>query len=38
MDWVDLAWPRYLKEYQTEPTNIIEKMMYPKVQKYVFLY
>ena len=33
MDWVDIAWPRHLKQCQTETTNIIEQMKYPKVQK-----
>lgn len=35
MDWVDLAWPWYLKEYQRESTNVLDQMMYPKVQKLV---
>jgi len=35
MDWVDLAWPWYLKEYQRESTNLLDQMMYPKVQKLV---
>ena len=33
MDWVDKVWPWYYKECQTETTNILEKMKYPKVQK-----
>lgn len=33
LDWVDLAWPRFLKQSQTESTNTINKMKYPKVQK-----
>ena len=33
IDWVDRVWPRHLKECQTESTNIIDKMKYPKVQK-----
>ncbi|XP_062590943.1 lysine-specific demethylase 2A-like isoform X1 [Saccostrea cucullata] len=37
MDWVDTVWPRHLKECQTESTNIIEKMKYPKVQKYCLM-
>lgn len=34
VDWVDVVWPRHLKEAQTESTNLLEDMMYPKVQKY----
>ncbi|BFZ04644.1 hypothetical protein BsWGS_07683 [Bradybaena similaris] len=37
LDWVDRAWPRHLKECQTESTNVIEKMKYPKVQKYCLM-
>ncbi|CAG5116109.1 unnamed protein product, partial [Candidula unifasciata] len=37
IDWVDRAWPRHLKECQTESTNVIEKMKYPKVQKYCLM-
>ncbi|XP_074640784.1 lysine-specific demethylase 2B-like isoform X2 [Tubulanus polymorphus] len=37
IDWVDRAWPHHLKECQTESTNIIEKMKYPKVQKYCLM-
>ncbi|CAL1543944.1 unnamed protein product [Lymnaea stagnalis] len=37
VDWVDRAWPRHLKECQTESTNVIEKMKYPKVQKYCLM-
>ncbi|CAG5136102.1 unnamed protein product [Candidula unifasciata] len=37
LDWVDRAWPRHLKERQTESTNVIEKMKYPKVQKYCLM-
>ncbi|KAK3599372.1 hypothetical protein CHS0354_036378 [Potamilus streckersoni] len=37
VDWVDVAWPQHLKECQTEATNIIEKMKYPKVQKYCLM-
>ena len=33
LDWVELVWPRNLKDQQTDPTNDITKMMYPKVQK-----
>ncbi|RUS79534.1 hypothetical protein EGW08_012702, partial [Elysia chlorotica] len=37
VDWVDRAWPRHLKECQTESTNVIERMKYPKVQKYCLM-
>lgn len=37
MDWVDLVWPKFLKQSQTESTNTITKMMYPKVQKYCLM-
>ncbi|XP_064619317.1 lysine-specific demethylase 2B-like isoform X2 [Lineus longissimus] len=37
IDWIDTVWPRHLKECQTESTNIIEKMKYPKVQKYCLM-
>lgn len=37
LDWVDLVWPKFLKESQTESTNSIEKMKYPKVQKYCLM-
>ncbi|GFR58760.1 lysine-specific demethylase 2B, partial [Elysia marginata] len=37
IDWVDRAWPRHLKECQTESTNVIERMKYPKVQKYCLM-
>lgn len=30
-------WPRHLKEAQTEATNVLEDMMYPKVQKYCLM-
>ncbi|XP_071177206.1 uncharacterized protein [Mytilus edulis] len=33
VDWVDTVWPRHYKDCQTESTNIIDKMKYPKVQK-----
>lgn len=36
-DWVDTVWPRIYKKCQTESTNIIEKMKYPKVQKYCLM-
>ncbi|XP_060069633.1 lysine-specific demethylase 2B-like [Ylistrum balloti] len=37
VDWVDTVWPQYLKDCQTESTNIIDKMKYPKVQKYCLM-
>lgn len=37
IDWVDWVWPRHLKESQTEGTNVIEDMKYPKVQKYCLM-
>lgn len=37
LDWVDLVWPKFLKESQVESTNSIEKMKYPKVQKYCLM-
>ena len=37
VDWVDKVWPRHLKEMQIEPTNNMEDMMYPKVQKYCLM-
>ena len=37
LDWVDWVWPKHLKESQTESTNSIDDMKYPKVQKYVLM-
>ncbi|XP_049794770.1 jmjC domain-containing histone demethylation protein 1-like [Schistocerca nitens] len=37
IDWVDCVWPRHLKEAQTESTNVLDEMMYPKVQKYCLM-
>lgn len=37
VDWVDVVWPRHLKEAQVESTNLLEDMMYPKVQKYCLM-
>lgn len=37
IDWVDVVWPRQLKEAQVEGTNSLEDMMYPKVQKYCLM-
>lgn len=36
VDWVDNMWPPDLKQSQTEATNIISEMKYPKVQRYEF--
>lgn len=36
-DWVDVVWPRRLKEAQIEGTNSLHHMMYPKVQKYCLM-
>ncbi|XP_013788563.1 lysine-specific demethylase 2A-like, partial [Limulus polyphemus] len=32
VDWIDWMWPPHLKKSQTEATNAIEDMKYPKVQ------
>lgn len=37
IDWVDVVWPRQLKDAQVEGTNVIDEMMYPKVQKYCLM-
>ncbi|XP_001606028.1 jmjC domain-containing histone demethylation protein 1 [Nasonia vitripennis] len=37
IDWVDVVWPKHLKEAQVESTNLLEDMMYPKVQKYCLM-
>nr|XP_013189630.1 unnamed protein product [Amyelois transitella] len=37
IDWVDTVWPRHLKDQQTESTNALDEMMYPKVQKYCLM-
>lgn len=34
VDWVDNMWPPNLKHSQTETTNLISEMKYPKVQRY----
>lgn len=34
VDWVDNMWPPNLKLSQTEGTNVISEMKYPKVQRY----
>lgn len=36
-DWVDVVWPKQLKEAQVEGTNVLDVMMYPKVQKYCLM-
>lgn len=33
VDWVDNMWPPNLKQSQTEATNVISEMKYPKVQR-----
>ncbi|XP_054853019.1 lysine-specific demethylase 2B isoform X2 [Eublepharis macularius] len=37
VDWVDNMWPRHLKERQTDATNVISEMKYPKVKKYCLM-
>ncbi len=37
IDWIDSVWPRHLKEDQTETTNDMRFMKYPKVQKYCLM-
>lgn len=37
LDWIETAWPQHLRESHTESTNLIDKMKYPKVQKYVLM-
>ncbi|XP_041427133.1 lysine-specific demethylase 2A isoform X3 [Xenopus laevis] len=37
IDWTDNIWPRHLKDRQTESTNVIQEMQYPKVQKYCLM-
>uniref|UniRef100_A0A8C7CUX4 Lysine-specific demethylase 2B n=1 Tax=Oncorhynchus kisutch TaxID=8019 RepID=A0A8C7CUX4_ONCKI len=37
VDWVDNMWPLKLKQRQTEATNVISEMKYPKVQKYCLM-
>uniref|UniRef100_A0AAX7UIE8 Lysine-specific demethylase 2B n=1 Tax=Astatotilapia calliptera TaxID=8154 RepID=A0AAX7UIE8_ASTCA len=37
VDWVDNMWPPGLKQSQTEATNIISEMKYPKVQRYCLM-
>ena len=37
LDWIETAWPQFLRDSHTESTNLIEKMKYPKVQKYVLM-
>lgn len=34
IDWIDNAWPQSLIASHTESTNVLDKMKYPKVQKY----
>ncbi|XP_073830990.1 lysine demethylase 2 [Musca autumnalis] len=37
IDWVDVVWPKRLKDAQREATNLLGNMMYPKVQKYCLM-
>ncbi|XP_035754436.1 lysine-specific demethylase 2B-like [Egretta garzetta] len=37
VDWVDNMWPQHLKERQTDATNAISEMKYPKVKKLLLL-
>jgi len=37
IDWVDNVWPRHLREDHDEATNAMDKMKYPKVQKYCLM-
>ncbi|CAG5867425.1 unnamed protein product [Menidia menidia] len=37
VDWVDNMWPPDLKQSQTEATNVISDMKYPKVQRYCLM-
>jgi F-box and leucine-rich repeat protein 10/11 len=37
LDWVDVVWPKSLKDAQIEETNSLDSMMYPKVQKYCLM-
>ncbi|XP_041826083.1 lysine-specific demethylase 2B isoform X2 [Melanotaenia boesemani] len=37
VDWVDNMWPSALKQSQTEATNVISEMKYPKVQRYCLM-
>lgn len=37
IDWVDVVWPKQLKEAQVEGTNSLDDMMYPKVRKYCLM-
>ncbi|XP_069580527.1 lysine (K)-specific demethylase 2Bb isoform X1 [Brachyistius frenatus] len=37
VDWVDNMWPPDLKQSQTEASNVISEMKYPKVQRYCLM-
>ncbi|XP_051971871.1 lysine-specific demethylase 2B isoform X2 [Xyrauchen texanus] len=37
VDWVDNMWPCHLKHKQTEATNVMSEMKYPKVQRYCLM-
>ncbi|KAJ7419343.1 hypothetical protein WISP_54594 [Willisornis vidua] len=36
VDWVDNMWPQHLKERQTDATNAISEMKYPKVKNFSY--
>ena len=37
LDWVERAWPKYLRDSHTDATNVLATMKYPKVRKYVLM-
>jgi F-box and leucine-rich repeat protein 10/11 len=37
LDWIENAWPLELRRMHTESSNQLDKMLYPKVQKYVLM-
>jgi F-box/leucine-rich repeat protein 10/11 len=37
IDFTDNAWPRHLKDLQDDSTNDMNKMQYPKIQKYCLM-
>uniref|UniRef100_A0A1I8IJJ5 SH2 domain-containing protein n=1 Tax=Macrostomum lignano TaxID=282301 RepID=A0A1I8IJJ5_9PLAT len=37
IDWIDRAWPPYLREKQMDALNSMDTMFYPKVRKYVLM-
>ena len=38
VDWINTTWPAYLKQDQTDGTNMLDTMMYPKVQKFTYIH